>query len=141
MNKQVRFTTALALGVAVLSIPALGYAQPPTVAIGPTASLVGKGVGAIVSVDFTCDSLDPNDRTFLGVEILQRTGRGTTFGAGSLSGFECDSTSQSVEVFVSTFGRPFKAGLVGVRAFLQACLPDFSVCEEAQTGREARLVR
>lgn len=53
MNKQVRLSTALALGAAILSLPALAIAQP-TVDIVDPARLVARGAGAIVSVEVTC---------------------------------------------------------------------------------------
>jgi hypothetical protein len=82
MNKQVRLTTALALGAAVLSIPTLAIAQP-TVDIVDPARLVARGAGAIVSVTFTCDATAPTNQTSLSVNLTQRVGNSTILKTGT----------------------------------------------------------
>ena len=54
MNKHIRLIPALALGIAVLSIPTLATAATAVTA-KPQALLVAKGAGAVVSVEVTCD--------------------------------------------------------------------------------------
>jgi hypothetical protein len=63
MNKQIRLVPALALGMAVLSIPPLAAAATTINVVDP-ASLVAKGAGALVSVEGTCD-LAPNPNVFV----------------------------------------------------------------------------
>ncbi len=141
MNKQVRFTTALALGAAVLSIPALAIAQP-TVDIVDPARLVARGAGAIVSVTFTCDATAPTDQTSLSVNLTQRVGNSTTNGSGFANGFNCTATPQTIEVVVTSFnGRFKKSGSAIAQAFLSACHPDFFFCESAQAAEEIQIRR
>lgn len=138
MNKQVRFTTALALGAAVLSIPALAIAQP-TVDIVDPARLAGRGAGVIVSVEVTCDVTAPTNQTFLSVNLIQRVGNSTTNGSGFANGFNCTTTPQTVELVVTSFSGRFKSGSAIAQAFLQGCFPDFSFCENAQAAEEIQV--
>jgi hypothetical protein len=63
MNKQIRLIPALALGMAVLSIPSLATAAT-TITIVDSAPLLARGAGALVSVEVTCD-LAPNPNVFV----------------------------------------------------------------------------
>lgn len=139
MNKQVRFTTALVLGAAVLSIPALAIAQPTVDIVD--ASVVARGAGVIVSVEVTCDITAPTNQTNLSVNLIQRVGNSTTNSSGFASGFNCTTTPQTVEVVVTSFSGRFKAGLALAQAFLNASSPDFSFFESAQATEEIQVTK
>jgi hypothetical protein len=142
MNKHIRLIPALALGVAILSIPTLATAAITINVVDP-ASLVAKGAGALVSVEVTCD-LAPNPSVFVGVELIQRAGNRTTSGFGSTGRsipITCDNTPQIVDVIVSSFGRVFKNGPAIARAFADVCTEDFSQCEFSAVTEEIQLVR
>jgi hypothetical protein len=141
MNKQIRLIPALALGMAMLSIPTLATATITINVVDP-ASLVAKGAGALVSVEVTCD-LTPNSGVFVSVELIQRAGNRTTSGSGSTNNripITCDSTPQIVDVIVSSFGRVFKNGPAIARAFADVCTEDFFQCESSAVTEEIQLV-
>src|SRR5262245_31833261 len=97
MHKHVRLILALALGVAILSIPTLATAAT-TISVVDPAPLVAKSAGALVSVEITCD-LGPGSRLqSAGVTLSQRAGNRTIQGFGSLCcniTINCDGTPQT----------------------------------------------
>jgi hypothetical protein len=141
MKALQRSAAALALGMSVLSIPSLAKAQT-NVVVGDTASLIARGVGAIVSVEITCAGPTTNWDTY--VTLVQRVGNITTSGFGYLSGYTtnitCTSTPQLLEVAVTTYGRVFRRGSALAQANLFECDPDFSTCRNDQDIREIELL-
>lgn len=118
MNKQIRLIGALALGMAVLSIPPLATAAT-TINVVDSAPLLARSAGALVSVEVTCD-LAPNPTVFVGVDLFQRAGNRTNFGSGNTNNripITCDSTPQIVDVIVPSFVRIFKQGPVHRSSF------------------------
>jgi hypothetical protein len=143
VNKQIRLIPALALGMAVLSIPPLATAAT-TITIVDSAPLLARGAGARVSVEVTCD-LAPNPSVFVFTDLTQRVGNRTTSGSGSTNSripITCDNTPQIVDVIVSSFGgRVFKKGPAIARAFADVCTSDFFVCESSTVTDEIQLVQ
>jgi hypothetical protein len=138
MNKNIHLIPALALGIAVLSIPTLATAATTINVVDP-ATLVAKGAGAQVSVEVTCDTGDLGSQLFANVSLTQRVGNSTANGSGGSSGtINCDGRPQTVPILVSVFGgKAFKKGPALAQASVSVCHPDF--CENAQAAEEIRL--
>ena len=139
MNKHIRLIPALALGIAVLSIPTLATAAT-TVTVGPQALLVAKGAGAVVSLEVTCDF---GSRIISGgVLVNQRVGNGLSVGFGNNnSTIDCSGTLQTFEILVLAQLKPFHKGSAIANGNVFVCSNDFSVCNSAQANQAIQLVR
>lgn len=85
MNKHIRLIPALALGMALSSIPTLATAAT-TINVVDQASLLAKGAGALVSVEVTCDpSFGSGSQLFANVSLIQRAGNSIIQGSGGIS--------------------------------------------------------
>jgi hypothetical protein len=111
MNKQIRLITALAFGMALLSISTLANAE---VILNVTqGTLVAKGAGVDLSVQITCNqSLGDSSANFGGV-LTQRTGN--SIASANLSFGEtltCTGVAQNLDILVAvnSSGKPFKQG-------------------------------
>jgi hypothetical protein len=143
MNKHIRLIPALALGVAVLSIPTLATAAT-TINVVDQAPLVARGAGALVSVEVTCDpSFGSGSHLFANVSLVQRVGNSTTNGSGFISDgpINCDGTPQTFQVLVTASGKIFRKGPAIAQASETVCDPSFFLCESAQVTEEIQLVR
>ena len=144
MNMKLVMTTAnqgcrLGILVAALSIPTLAIAQPLTIEIEDTASLLPQGAAAIVSVEVSCGE-PANIEIFndtLSVLLTQHLENGTVQGFGYTDDFDCSSTPQIVEVTVST-PRAFREGQADAEASLSACGPEG--CKTIRDIEEVTLV-
>ena len=122
MNKNIRLTTALTFGMAILSIPILASAQAISVEVQDPAILVAKGAGATVSVAVACDAATGSKH--LDVRLVQRVGNNIASGSGFKSGFVCSSEPTIVEVLATAQGnRAFKKGTAAAEVSLFACGP------------------
>ena len=142
MNKHIRLIPALALGVAVLSIPTLATAAT-TINVVDQAPLVAKGAGVLVSVEVTCDpSFGPGSHLFANASLVQRAGNSTTNGFGGINNdINCDGTPQTFQILVTASGNIFRKGPAIAQASETVCDPSFSFCEFAQVTEEIQLVR
>lgn len=143
MKKQIRLIQAFALGIVVLSIPTLATAVTTINVVDP-ALLVAKSVGALVSIEVTCDpSFGPGSHlAFAGVTLFQRAGSHVTQGFNSISDtINCDGTPQTFQILVPSSGKIFRQGPAIALASEEVCNPDFSSCESAQVTQEIELVR
>jgi hypothetical protein len=144
MNKQIRLIPALALGMAVLSIPTLATAAT-TITIVDSAPLVAKGAGALVSVEVTCDPsppFGPGSHLFANVSLIQRAGNSTTQGSGGINDtIDCDGVPHTFQILVSPFGRVFHKGSAIAQASETVCDEFFFQCESAQVTEEIQLVK
>ncbi|MDD5319027.1 MAG: hypothetical protein PHD43_00155 [Methylococcales bacterium] len=127
MNKQIRFIPALALAIAMLSIPTLATAEVDIDSIDVVAaSLVFEGVGANVIVDFTCSPADGADaQVGLNLTLTQRSGGDwVAFGQNSLTTkINCTDINtddgrhtQRLEVVVTSQLRTFRGGSAVVQS-------------------------
>ena len=137
MNKHIRLIPALALGIAVLSIPTLATAAT-TVTVGPQALLVAKGAGAVVSVEVTCDF---GSRILnAGVLVTQRVSNGLTTGFGNNNDtIDCTGTLQTYEILVRAQSKAFRKGSAIAEVSVFVCPGDFN-CGSTQANREIQLV-
>jgi hypothetical protein len=143
MNKHIHLIPALALGMAVLSIPTLATAAT-TINVVDQAPLVARGAGALVSVEVTCDpSFGSGSRLFAGVSLVQRVGNSTANGFGNIDDtINCDGTPQTFQILVTASGgKAFRKGSAIAQASETVCDPSFSFCESAQVTEEIQLVR
>jgi len=142
MNKHIRFIPALALGMAVFSIPNLATAATTINVLDPVV-LVAKGAAALVSFEVTCESsFGPGSFLGASVSVLQRAGSGATQGfAGNNFTINCDGNPQTFQILVPTSGKIFKRATAIVQASETVCDPFFVQCENAQVTEEIQLVR
>lgn len=140
MNKQIRLIPALALGMAVLSIPTLATAAT-TISVVDPAPLVAKGAGALMSVEVTCDpSFGPGSRLFANVSLIQRAGNSTTQGFGGINDtIDCDGVPHTFQILVPFSGRVFHKGSAIAQASETVCNQFFFQCESAQVTEEIQL--
>ena len=82
MDKQIRFSAALAFAIAMYSIPILATAEIDIDSIDVVgASLVYEEAGANVTVDFTCSPADGADaQVNINMSLTQRNGDLVAFG-------------------------------------------------------------
>jgi acyl-CoA reductase-like NAD-dependent aldehyde dehydrogenase len=140
MNKHLRLIPALALGMAVLSIPTLATAAT-TINVVDEAPLVAKSAGVLVSVEVNCDLSSGPGSMSVSVTLSQRAGNRVTQGSGSQNRnntINCDGT-QTFQVLVTSFGRIFHQG--SAIAQVSTFLCDQFICEGEQATEVIRLVR
>jgi hypothetical protein len=142
MNMHIRLIPALALGMAVLSIPTLATAAT-TINVVDQAPLLAKGAGALVSVEVTCDpSFGSGSHLSANVSLIQRVGSGITNGSGFINAtINCDGTSQTFQIVVTASGKPFRKGSAIAQASESVSDPSFNQFEFAQVTEEIQLVR
>lgn len=137
MNKNIRVTTALTFGMAILSIPILASAQPISVVVQDPATLVARGAGATVSVAVEC--AEETTFTDLFVRLVQRVGSSIAAGSGSVNSFPCSTEPTIIEVLVTAnqSNRAFRKGTAAAEAFLFGCGP--FECRQINDARTIRL--
>ena len=138
MNKHIRLIPALALGIAVLSIPTLATAAT-TVTVGPQSLLVAKGAGAVVSVEVTCafgDNISARD-----ANIKQLVKKDFVFGSGGGAGvIFCTGDIQLFEILVPAQSTAFSKGSAIATVSVFVCNSDSSVCVNTRVDPEIQLV-
>ena len=141
MNKQIRFIPALALGMAMLSIPTLATAEVIVNVLG--ATLIAKGAGAIVSIEVTCNPVfGDGSHVQMNGSITQRTGNGTTVGfLGVNDTLNCNGNPQSFDIVatVNSPGKPFKKGRTLISFGGTVFDPNFFSAEFGSFGGEIQI--
>lgn len=134
--KTLAGVSMLVLGV--LAGPSLASAQT-AVTILDDATLLAKGGGALMQIEYTCGRHDVVTRVIL----AQPSGNKITIGSGSGVNPTCPfSTPQTEDIVVTAENAKFKVGPAIAQAFIFACPqgnPDPNACEQAQDTREIRL--
>ncbi|MCA1853116.1 MAG: hypothetical protein LC647_12175, partial [Beggiatoa sp.] len=140
MNKNIHLIPALALGMAVLSIPTLATAAT-TINVVDETRLEAKGAATFVSVEVTCD-FGTESQLFAVVLLTQRIGENTAFGDGDITNatITCDGTPQTFQILVRNYsrfsgGKLFRKGSATAEASAFVCAP-LVPCEEAYTTEE-----
>lgn len=149
MQRHVKVKAALAAlaitgGAAVATVgsagPALAFFSPPLlleIHVNSPATLVAKGAGVDVSVQFECSGAST---AFVNVNLTERAGSAIASGYGSTE-VGCTNTSQTVLVLVTAQpGKAFKKGTAVANGSISACTPDFSVCGSEQDQRTISLI-
>lgn len=133
--KTLAAVSTLVLGV--LAGPSFASAQT-AVTIIDDATLLAKGAGALVTLEFTC--AEPNMST--SVSLIQRSGNkiATGYGSDGTPNLACTGAPQAVNIVVTTSGNArFKVGPVIAQAFISSCNQDYTVCTYDADTKEIRL--
>jgi hypothetical protein len=123
-------TCALALA----ALPAGAHAAG-TLTIDPSGSLLARGVGAAVTVTYSCSS----DTLYsaLNVAVTQARGRTMTQGSGSTESLVCDGTEKTATVIAQTHQGVFLHGVALAQAYMYTCTDQ--ACTSTSSTREITL--
>jgi hypothetical protein len=119
MRWSLRVVALLALLAFLLVTAGPANAQTGTIAVGPTAKLVARGVAVDVplTVSLTCE--EGFDVGLVEVTVVQAHGQGLVAGTGQET-FTCNGTTQTVTVRAAGNAR-FRGGSALVTAALLQC--------------------
>ncbi|HTE72615.1 MAG TPA: hypothetical protein VK640_05370 [Actinomycetes bacterium] len=146
MNRiRTRHPAALALlvGGAMAALVPVGAAvaedSPPQgagIQLQSSADLLARGAGVSVPVTYQCAAGDQEIE--ISVEVVQRSGSGTTYAYGSRTA-PCTGGPQSTTVTVTAGDRVFKKGTAVATAEAFTC--GFSFCGTISDSREITISR
>ena len=146
MNRiRTRHPAALALlvGGAMAALVPVGTAvaldSPPQgagIQVGSPADLLARGAGLSIPVTYQCAAGD--QEIDISVEVVQRSGSGTTYAYGSRTA-SCTGGLQSTTVTVTAGDRVFKKGTAVATAKAFTC--GFSFCGTISDSREISISR
>ena len=138
---QRRLISAVAFGMALLSVSSLANAQ---VLLNMTqGTLVAKGAGVDVSVQMTCNpTLGDSQVVFNGV-VTQRTGNSISNATMTfVQNLTCAGVAQTVDILVpvNSPGKPFKKGpaFISITADVYS-LPDFQLHDFGASQQEIHI--
>jgi hypothetical protein len=120
MRWSLRVVAVLALLAFLFATAGPANAQTGSIAVGPTAELVARGVAVDVplTVSLTCE--EGFDVGLVEVTVLQAHGQGIATGSGQET-FTCDGTTQTITVRAVAGTARFHGGSALVTAALLQC--------------------
>jgi hypothetical protein len=142
MIRHKRLVGALAVGAAcglagiVGVLPAVGKSSPPSspVVIGPTASIVARGVAARPFVYVVCQ---PGSYNELRLSLTERSGKGIASGNGRVE-VPCSGQIQTIKIPVTAHGHPFVKGTGFAKVRFYSC-SRFGGCGETDVSHTIKL--
>ena len=125
MIRHKRLVGALVVGAAcglagvIGVLPAVGKSSPPSspVIIGPTASIVARGVAARPFVYVACA---PGSYNELRLSLSERSGKGIARGNGRVE-VPCSGQIQTITIPVTAHGKPFVKGTGFAKVSFYSC--------------------